>query len=290
METTGVKLRNSFQIYYVNTNRLFVKRDTLCIIETEHGIDMGRVFRCPSHMKSKPAEAKGKLLRKATRDDLKHIPEIEALERKAFRVCREKVHEKKLDMKLVSVKALFDRTKIIFYFVAENRIDFRELVRDLATVFRTRIEMRQIGVRDEARIVGGYGPCGRQLCCVHLKEEFDPVSIKMAKEQNLNLNSLKISGMCGRLLCCLGYEYEVYRELNENLPSPGTRVTVGPKTYVVEFADPIKESVRMRCEDHIVVVTKSDILCRGKSFSVSEKVMEKLKNTVIDEYAEEPVY
>jgi len=289
METTGVKLRNSFQIYYVNTNRLFVKRDTLCIIETEHGIDMGRVFRCPSHMKSKPAEAKGKLLRKATQDDLRHIPEIEALERKAFRVCREKVHEKKLDMKLISVKALFDRTKIIFYFVAENRIDFRELVRDLATVFRTRIEMRQIGVRDEARIVGGYGPCGRQLCCVHLKEEFDPVSIKMAKEQNLNLNSLKISGMCGRLLCCLGYEYEVYRELNENLPSPGTRVTVGPKTYVVEFADPIKESVRMRCEDHTVVITKSDILCRGKSFSVSEKVMEKLKNTVIDEYAEEPV-
>ena len=158
MEHTGVKLRNSFQIYYVNTNGLFVKRNALCIVETEHGVDMGRVFKCPTHLKRKNSEVKGRLLRKVTTEDLGTLPEIEAIEKKAFAVCREKAREKKLDMKLVSVKCLFDRTKIIFYFVAENRIDFRELVRDLATVFRTRIEMRQIGVRDEARIIGGFGP------------------------------------------------------------------------------------------------------------------------------------
>lgn len=289
METTGIKLRNSYQIYYVNTNRLFVNRNTLCIVETEHGIDMGRVFKCPSHMKKKPIEVKGKLLRKATLDDLKALPEIESLEHRAFAVCREKARDKKLDMKLISVKTLFDRTKIIFYFVAENRIDFRELVRELATVFRTRIEMRQIGVRDEARIVGGYGPCGRQLCCVHLKEEFDPVSIKMAKEQNLNLNSLKISGMCGRLLCCLGYEYDVYRELNESMPAVGVPVTIGAKVYTVEYSDPIKGSIRMRCGDQIIMVSKNDILLQGKDYTVTQKVIQKLQNTTNEEYAEELV-
>ena len=149
-------------------------------------------------------------------------------------------------MKLISVKCLFDRTKIIFYFVAENRIDFRELVRELASIFRTRIEMRQIGVRDEARLVGGYGPCGKQLCCVHQSEEFEPVSIKMAKEQNLNLNSLKISGMCGRLLCCLGYEYKLYKEINEDMPEPGAEIQAGDITYIVTGVDTLKETIRIR--------------------------------------------
>lgn len=283
MEISGVKLRNSFQIYYVNTNNLFVKRNSLCIVETEHGIDIGRVFKCPAHLKNKEIEIKGKLLRMSTVTDLKALPEIEAIEKKAFKVCREKAKEKNLDMKLVSVKCLFDRTKIIFYFVAENRIDFRELVRDLATVFRTRIEMRQIGVRDEARIIGGFGPCGKELCCVHLKEEFDPVSIKMAKEQNLNLNSLKISGMCGRLLCCLGYEYDVYRELNESLPRPGTPVRVGQKIYHVEFVEPLKESVKMRCDDHVLEVANSDIMVKGNNYSISQEVLQRLSASLEEE-------
>ncbi len=289
METTGVKLRNSYQIYYVNTNGLFAKRNALCIVETEHGVDMGRVFKCPGHLKHKSTEVKGRLLRKAGLDDLKVLPEIEAIEKKAFKICREKAKEKKLDMKLISVKCLFDKTKIIFYFVAENRIDFRELVRDLATVFRTRIEMRQIGVRDESRMIGGFGPCGRELCCVHLKEEFDPVSIKMAKEQNLNLNSLKISGMCGRLLCCLGYEYEVYRELNENLPKVGTHIKVGPKTYTVEFVEPLSESVRLRCGDHSLEVKKDDIAVNGNEYSMSQDVLQRVSNTLDEELEEELV-
>ena len=197
MEISAVKLRNSYQINYVDTNSLFVTQNAFCVVETEHGIDVGHVFKCRRCEGCAQPEVKGKLLRLATEEDLKHLPEIETIEKNAFAKCREKAKAKNLDMKLISVKCLFDRTKIIFYFVAENRIDFRELVRELASIFRTRIEMRQIGVRDEARLVGGYGPCGKQLCCVHQSEEFEPVSIKMAKEQSLNLNSLKISGMCG---------------------------------------------------------------------------------------------
>ena len=287
MEVTGVKLRNSSQIYYVDTNGLFARRNALCIVETEHGVDIGRVFKCPSHFKRKVMEVKGRLLRTVTTGDLGVLPEIEAIERKAFRVCRDKAKERKLDMKLVSVKCLFDKTKIIFYFVAENRIDFRELVRDLAMVFRTRIEMRQIGVRDEARMIGGFGPCGKELCCVHLKEEFDPVSIKMAKEQNLNLNSLKISGMCGRLLCCLGYEFEVYRELNERLPKTGTRVTVGSKTYTVEFVEPLKESVRLRCADHVMEVKRDDITVDSRGMSISQEVLERITSALEEEPEEE---
>ncbi len=285
MEHTGVKLRNSFQIFYVNTNGLFVKRNALCIVETDHGVDIGRVFKCPAHLRRKTSEVKGRLLRKVTVEDLGALPEIEAVEKKAFAVCREKAKEKKLDMKLVSVKCLFDRTKIIFYFVAENRIDFRELVRDLATVFRTRIEMRQIGVRDEARIIGGFGPCGKELCCVNLKEEFDPVSIKMAKEQNLNLNSLKISGMCGRLLCCLGYEYNVYKEMNELMPRHGATIKIGPKDYTVETTDPLKETVRLRCADHVVTVKREDIQVSGNRYHISQEVMDRI-TAVLDEELE----
>lgn len=287
MEVTAVKLRNSYQIYHVNTNSLFLRRNTLCIVDTEHGVDIGRVFKCPSHMHGKKPDASGKLLRKATVDDLKVIHDIEAIERRAFTVCRDKAREKKLEMKLVSVKCLFDKTKIIFYFVADNRIDFRELVRDLATVFRTRIEMRQIGVRDEARIIGGFGPCGRELCCGQLKEEFEPVSIKMAKEQSLNLNSLKISGMCGRLLCCLGYEYQVYRELNETMPRLGTSVKVAQKIYSVDLVEPLKGLVRMRCGDHSIQVMNSDITRSGNEYSISQEVLQKITGTLTEEADEE---
>jgi cell fate regulator YaaT (PSP1 superfamily) len=285
MEITGIRLRNSYQTCYVDTNKLFIKRNTLCLAETEHGIDIGRVTKCSYHLGHKDFDVKGKLLRKTTEEDLKKIPDIVSVEEKAFNICREKATEKKLEMKLVSVKCLFDKTKIIFYFVSENRIDFRELVRDLASIFRTRIEMRQIGVRDESRIIGGYGPCGRQLCCVNLKEEFDPVSIKMAKEQNLNLNSLKISGMCGRLLCCLGYEYEVYQELNKILPNPGTEIFVGDKTYMVESVEPLKQTSKIRRGEHIIDISSKQIINNNGKFTVSEEVLSEISKSY--EYASE---
>ncbi len=287
MEISAVKLRNSYQIQYVDTNHLFVNQNALCVVETEHGIDVGNVFKCRKTAGSAGVDVKGKLLRLTTQDDLKQLPEIAAIEKNAFDKCREKAKAKKLDMKLISVKCLFDRTKIIFYFVAENRIDFRELVRELASIFRTRIEMRQIGVRDEARLVGGYGPCGKQLCCVHQSEEFEPVSIKMAKEQNLNLNSLKISGMCGRLLCCLGYEYKLYKEINKDMPDPGAQIQAGDTVYTVTNVDTLKESIRMRHKDRTVEICKSDLEITGKTYTLKKEVITRIENAEDDNHEED---
>lgn len=285
VDVTSVKLRNSYQMCYADTNHLFIKKGSLCILETEHGVDIGKI--CKRGMKKEKKDIHGRLLRIPSDDDLNQLPEIESLERKAFDVCRAKVAEKKLDMKLISVKCLFDRTKVIFYFVAENRIDFRELVRDLASVFRTRIEMRQIGVRDEARLVGGFGPCGRQLCCTHMKEGFDPVSIKMAKEQNLNLNSLKISGMCGRLLCCLSHEYEVYKALFRDFPTQGSQIDVDGKIFVVMSIEPLKNKVRLKFQDMNIEVSGRDIVKENNRFSVTQKAAQKLLHTATDSADEE---
>ena len=276
MEVSAVRLRNSYQIYFVDTNNIFIRQNTLCLVETEHGIDIGHVVKCPAYQNNPSIEVKGKLLRKTVEDDMLHIPEIEAIEKKAFGICRDKANKKKLEMKLISVKCLYDKTKIIFYFVAENRIDFRELVRELAAVFKTRIEMRQIGVRDEARLVGGYGPCGKQLCCVNQREEFEPVSIKMAKEQNLNLNSLKISGMCGRLLCCLSYEYDTYRELNRKLPNPGSVLMAGDVKTVVSSVDTLREAVRFRLGDRMVEVLSSDLEQSNGRCSVRQATLDRI--------------
>ena len=185
-----------------------------CIVKTELGLKLGEVVVEPKHIDFEPKCLHGimKALRKATADDIKRHEELIKLEEEAFRVCENKIEERELPMKLVGVEAVFDRSKILFYFRSETRVDFRELVKDLAHQFRTRIELRQIGVRDEARIVGGMGCCGRPLCCATFLREFTPVSIKMAKKQSLALNPTKISGQCGRLMCCIQYEYETYAE------------------------------------------------------------------------------
>ncbi|MBN2079091.1 MAG: stage 0 sporulation protein [Spirochaetes bacterium] len=289
MEVSAVRLRNSYQLSYVNTNNLFILPSSLCVVETEHGVDIGTVFKCRKQRTVTGSAVKGKLLRMITPEDLKQIPEIEAIEKNAFEKCRGKAKAKKLDMKLVSVKCLFDRTKIIFYFVAENRIDFRELVRELASIFRTRIEMRQIGVRDEARLVGGYGPCGKELCCVHQRDDFEPVSIKMAKEQNLNLNSLKISGMCGRLLCCLGYEYRLYRELNSGMPKPGDQVKAGEKTYVVTGVDTLKESITIKHDNRYVDIHKGDLEKKQNAYILKSEIVERIE-TIEPENPDEETY
>ncbi|HOE20458.1 MAG: stage 0 sporulation protein [Spirochaetes bacterium] len=280
MDITGVKLRCSQQIYHVYTNNLFARRNSLCVVETEHGIDIGRVFKKILCQPDESLKVTGKLLRLATAEDLATLPQIEALEDRAFQICKEKIKEKKLEMKLIMVKSLFDKTKIIFYFVADGRIDFRELVRDLAAVFKTRIEMRQIGVRDEARMCGGYGTCGRQLCCVNLKEEFEPVSIKMAKDQNMNLHSLKISGMCGRLLCCLGYEFHIYREINESLPGPGTQFVIENIQFTVDAIDSLKESLILKHDLHTVAVHRDEIINNNGTFILSSNAIEKIKHSL----------
>ncbi len=290
MEVSAVRLRNSYQIYYIDTNNVFLNQNTLGVVETEHGVDLGRVVKSSRYQNNSDIQVTGKLLRKATEEDLAQIPAIEALEEKAFRLCKEKARKKNLNMKLISVKSLFDRTKIIFYFVAENRIDFRELVRELASVFRTRIEMRQIGVRDEARLVGGYGPCGRIQCCVNQRDEFAPVSIKMAKEQNLNLNSLKISGMCGRLLCCLGYEYDVYRELNVDFPATGVEVKCGDEVYTVISTDVLKQAMKIRNRDRIVEIAREDLDLRNGKYSLKPETLEEIQRNEEDHEVEEDDY
>ena len=278
MEYTSIKMRNNSSIYNVDSGNIFIQPGSLCIAETEHGVDIGTALGTVSSCKNQECEARGKIIRLASEADIIEADALIDLEKKAFEECKSKAKEKNLDMTLVNVKAVFDKSKIIFYFVAENRVDFRELVRDLAGIFRTRIEMRQIGVRDKARIIGGHGTCGESLCCTKMRGVFCPVSIKMAKEQNLNLNSQKISGCCGRLLCCLDYEYEVYYELNKGLPPQGTEITAGNMKCFVESVDTLKESIRIKYMDAYIHVHKSDISSDGSNYSVSMPVIERIMN------------
>ena len=195
------------------------------IAETEKGLMLGKVL-APPHEKEKRfiLKAPKKILRKASPEDLEQFEKNKQLEKDAFQFCLQKIQEKGLNMKLVRTEVLLDRSKTLFYFTAEKRVDFRELVRDLAGEFKMRIEMRQIGVRDEAKMICGVGGCGRELCCASFLNRFDLVSVRMAKEQNLALNPAKISGVCGRLMCCLAYEYPTYMELKKNLPKVGKHI------------------------------------------------------------------
>ena len=290
MAIVGIRLRSSYQICYVDIGDISIKMGCHYIVGTEHGVDIGRTFCCSKHIDDEDIEKKGTLVRESTSDDLKQLPEIETIEKKAFDMCKEKVKKRNLDMKLISVKCLFDKTKLIFFFVSEERVDFRELVKDLAAVFRTRIEMRQIGVRDEARLDGGFGLCGREFCCFYLKEVFDPVSIKMAKEQNINLNSIKISGMCGRLICCLGYEYDVYRELNKGLPAIGTKIEIGDREYTVEMVDTLKGIIGLKDGGNILNVTRDKIEWRDGKLFISPDTIESISNLYKEEQVEEYDY
>ena len=224
-EVIGVRFRSAGKIYYFSPGDLRIRRGMHVIVETARGLEYGTVAGNPLVVTKKQFN---KPLRVVTRiatpeDDARHIANREK-EKTAYRIARERIEKHGLEMKLVSAEYTFDGSKIMFYFTADGRIDFRDLVKDLAGVFRTRIELRQIGVRDETRLLGGYGPCGRELCCASFLNDFAPVSIKMAKEQNLSLNPAKISGVCGRLMCCLKNEEETYEELNKNLPGVGDEV------------------------------------------------------------------
>lgn len=218
------------------------------IVETERGRALGTIVRAPQLTASENAPPKLKsILRIATDSDLEQARTNEEKEKEAISFCRQRIQQRGLEMKLVRAEYLFDSSKILFYFTADGRIDFRDLVRDLAQQLRTRIEMRQIGVRDEAKLVGGLGVCGRELCCSSYLREFAPVSVKMAKVQGLALNPSKISGQCGRLLCCLAYEYETYNELRKNLPKVGKKVILPGGTAEVISLDVISQSVTLSC-------------------------------------------
>ena len=226
VKVVGIRFRNAGKIYYFEPGNLDLKAGMHAIVETARGVEMGTIMMDPREVSEESVVQPLKpVIRIATEVDEKTVAKNREKEKEAFKICLEKIAKHKLDMKLVEAEYTFDNNKLLFYFTADGRIDFRELVKDLAAVFRTRIELRQIGVRDETKILGGYGICGRQLCCHTYLADFAPVSIKMAKEQNLSLNPTKISGVCGRLMCCLKNEEETYEYLNSRLPNVGDFVT-----------------------------------------------------------------
>ena len=222
----GVRFRPAGKIYYFAPGKFHIRQGDKVIVETARGIEFGTVVTGPKEVKDEEVMQPLKsVIRIATEEDKRAEEKNREKEKEAFEICLEKIRKHNLDMKLINAEYTFDNNKVLFYFTADGRIDFRELVKDLAAVFRTRIELRQIGVRDETKIRGGIGICGRPLCCHTYLSEFAPVSIKMAKEQNLSLNPTKISGVCGRLMCCLTNEEETYEELNSRLPAIGATVT-----------------------------------------------------------------
>ena len=226
IKVIGVRFRNAGKIYHVDPAGREIHTGDHVIVETARGIEYGYVVlgsrEVPDDKVVQPLKS---VIRMATREDEDVELKNHEKEREAFRICKEKIRKHGLQMKLIDAEYTFDNNKVLFYFTADGRIDFRELVKDLASVFKTRIELRQVGVRDETKIVGGIGICGRPLCCHSYLSEFIPVSIKMAKEQNLSLNPTKISGVCGRLMCCLKNEEETYEDLNSKLPNVGDYVT-----------------------------------------------------------------
>ena len=226
VKVVGIRFRNAGKIYYFGPGDLELRAGMHAIVETARGVEIGTVITNPREVSEESVIQPLKpIIRIATEADERQAEKNLQKEKEAFRICLEKIKKHELNMKLVEAEYTFDNHKLLFYFTADGRIDFRELVKDLAAVFRTRIELRQIGVRDETKIMGGYGICGRQLCCHTFLPEFAPVSIKMAKEQNLSLNPTKISGVCGRLMCCLKNEEETYEYLNSKLPGVGDHVT-----------------------------------------------------------------
>ena len=226
----GVRFRRAGKVYFFSPGKLEIRHGDNVIVETARGVEFGSVVTGPREVEeeriSQPLKS---VIRIANKDDYRREEKNREKEKEAFSICQEKIRKHGLEMKLIDAEYTFDNNKVLFYFTADGRIDFRELVKDLASVFRTRIELRQIGVRDETKIRGGLGICGRELCCHTYLTEFAPVSIKMAKEQNLSLNPSKLSGVCGRLMCCLTNEEQTYEELNSRLPVVGDTVTTPEK-------------------------------------------------------------
>lgn len=253
----GIRFKKAGKIYYFDPEDTGIERDDAVIVETARGIEFGLVVVGPKTIEEKDLTAPLKsVIRKATLEDIEKQEENIEKQVEAFDICLEKIEKHKLDMKLIEVEYTFDNNKVIFYFTSEGRVDFRELVKDLASIFKTRIELRQIGVRDEAKMIGGLGPCGRTLCCGTFLGEFEPVSIKMAKEQDLSLNPTKISGICGRLMCCLKYEHDHYEQILENLPLVGAKVKTPKGIGVVVNTATLLEivKVRLKLEDDTVEI------------------------------------
>lgn len=247
IEVIGVRFKKAGKIYYFDPDQIEIQKDNHVIVETVRGVEYGAVVVGPKMVTEDDIVSPlKKVLRVSTQEDDEKNIENQEKEREAFEACMEKIEKHSLEMKLIDVEYTFDNNKVIFYFTADGRVDFRELVKDLASVFRTRIELRQIGVRDEAKMMNGIGPCGIGLCCANWLGDFDPVSIKMAKDQNLSLNPTKISGICGRLMCCLRYEHDTYKKLLKILPKIGEKVMTPDGKAIVKDRNVLLEEIKVK--------------------------------------------
>ena len=286
IKVVGVRFRNVGKIYYFSPKNLHIEADDHVIVETARGVEYGKVVFAPREVEDdKVVQPLKEVIRIATPKDDEREEQNRKKEKEAYKICLKKIREHGLAMKLIDTEYTFDNNKVLFYFTADGRIDFRQLVKDLASIFKTRIELRQIGVRDETKILGGMGICGRELCCHTYLTEFAPVSIKMAKEQNLSLNQTKISGVCGRLMCCLKNEQETYEELNKKLPSIGDLVTTpdglqGNVQSVNVLRQLVKVVVDVNDEKEIQEYKASDLKFRPKKKKVklTEQEIKELKN------------
>ena len=283
VEIVVVKFKKSGKLYYFDPAGLKIPRGSYVVVETARGVELGVVTSSNKEINDENIVSPLKpVLRIATQKDLDTAKANEQKEKEAFKICLEKIAARKLDMKLVDVEYTFDQSKILFYFTSDGRVDFRELVKDLASVFRVRIELRQIGVRDEAKMLGGLGICGRKLCCSSHLGGFEPVSIKMAKEQNLSLNPTKISGTCSRLMCCLKYEQEAYEDLLKTTPSVGSYVKTPDGKGVVSDVNLLKGILKVaigKDEDKVIKTYHVDDITVLKSaeIKVSAEELSKLK-------------
>ena len=279
----GVRFKKLGKIYFFDSKWLEVKKGEHVIVETDQGEDIAEVV-IPNRIidDEKLTIPLNKILRFASEKDLKHAEECRKKEQEAYEYCNKKIKEYNLDMTLTDVELKFDNSKLLFSFTSEGRVDFRELVKDLAAVYRTRIELRQIGVRDEVKKIGGNGICGRELCCCSFLRDFETVSIKMAKEQNLSLNPTKISGNCGRLMCCLKYEQEVYEEKAKHLPHVGAIVNTPDGKGEVDNVETLREVVRVKIKDGDIV--------RQKRYNIDEIKIIKDVNSEEETNEEEAEY
>ena len=287
IKVTSVRFKTAGKVYYFDPAEFDPKEGDFVIVETARGLEYGEVIEAVKEVNSKEVVSPlKKVIRIANSEDTKQYRENQEKKEKALKICQEKVDKHNLPMKLIDVEYTFDKSKVIFYFAADGRVDFRELVKDLAGVFKMRIELRQIGVRDEAKMIGGIGTCGRPLCCHTWLSDFEPVSIKMAKVQNLSLNPTKISGICGRLMCCLKYENDVYVEIKRNMPDAGDRVKIGGQHAIVVETNIFKGTLKVKYlpkngeegSDEIFTVHKSEITkIEKRKPKVEEEIDEEIK-------------
>lgn len=277
----GVRFKKVGKIYYFAPGELDIHCGDKVIVETVRGVECGEVVLADREMEESKLNSPLKtVIRLATKKDFEMIEKNKKKEKEAFAICEEKIRKHGLKMDLVDVECTFDNNKLLFYFTAENRVDFRELVKDLASVFRTRIELRQIGVRDEAKMLGGLGICGQPFCCCRFMGEFQPVSVKMAKEQSLSLNPTKLSGTCGRLMCCLKFESEAYQDLLKTTPKTGAYVKTAEGKGVVTDVNLLTGMLKVKIDksDNLLTVNKKDVeVIKDSVIRVDKNEMRALK-------------